>query len=332
MVRDKPSERERNATAGDADAAFALSGRLFAQPDSPSSFAEGAALIEEAADQGHAEATCMLATLEAIGAGRPQDWTRALDCLQRAAERGSGPARDQLRLIARVEDAAEACDWAALRAGIEVARLFEIPERAALSDRPRLRVLPRFASAAECRWVVARFRPQLAPAMVWDPASGVGRVDPERTSSAVELGLGQMDVVTEILRARIAVAIRLPEPIFEVPQVMHYAVGQQFLPHHDFLDPQQAGHREDLARRGQRIGTFLICLNDDFAGGETEFPSAGISWRGRTGDALFFANVTPDGQPDPLTLHAGRPPTRGEKWIFSQWIRDRAPEPKGSGG
>jgi hypothetical protein len=106
---------------------------------------------------------------------------------------------------------------------------------------------------------------------------------------------------------------------------MQYAVGQEFRPHHDFLDPNQPGTAADLARRGQRVATFLIFLNDDFEGGETAFPKAGISHRGRTGDALFFANITPDGAPDPLTLHAGKPPTSGEKWIFSQWIRDRSP-------
>ena len=110
-----------------------------------------------------------------------------------------------------------------------------------------------------------------------------------------------------------------------MPQVMHYSVGQEFRPHHDFLDPQQPGPAADIARRGQRIGTFLLYLNGDFEGGETEFPRAGISNRGDTGDALFFTNVTRDGRPDPLTLHAGLPPTRGEKWILSQWIRDRTP-------
>ena len=41
-----------------------------------------------------------------------------------------------------------------------------------------------------------------------------------------------------------------------------------------------------------------------------------------TGDALAFWNVT-NGQPDPLTLHAGTPTTNGMKWLFSKWVRDR---------
>ena len=44
--------------------------------------------------------------------------------------------------------------------------------------------------------------------------------------------------------------------------------------------------------------------------------------RGGRGDALVFFNLDEAGQPDPRTLHAGLAPTRGEKWLLSQWIRD----------
>jgi prolyl 4-hydroxylase len=320
VIVQQPSDLEQRASAGDAGAQYELGANLLARSDSPDSFVRGAALVEAAAMSGDADATCLLATLEAVGAGRRQDWARAFDCLQLAADRGSDHARAQLRLLADADGGA-----GAVRRRIGLDRLLQVHERVALSERPRLRAFPGFASVAECRWVIARLRSKLAPAMVWDEVSGAGKVDPVRNSSAVELRLTEIDVAIEILRARISVATGLPEPIFEIPQVMHYSVGQEFRLHHDYLDPQEKGHAADLALRGQRIGTFLIYLNDDFEGGETDFPRAGLSHRGRTGDALFFANVTPDGRPDPLTVHAGRPPARGEKWIFSQWIRDRVP-------
>lgn len=313
---------------GEAEALFAAGARLLSHPGGAGDFARGAALVEAAAARGHAGAAAMLATLEAIGAGRAQDWNRAFDHLVTAAGRGSRQAGAQLRLLAAgsgPDDRAAADDWRALRGRIDVGRLLAVPERTALSEAPRMRVFPGFATAAECRWVIEKLRPRLAPAMVWDERTGLGRVDPDRSSSAVELRLPEMDVVIEALRARVAAATGLPEAIFEVPQIMHYSVGQEFRPHHDFLDPKQPGPAADIARRGQRIGSFLIYLNEDFEGGETEFPRAGISFRGRAGDALFFTNVTRDGRPDPLTLHSGRPPIRGEKWILSQWIRDRAP-------
>lgn len=315
-----------NMATGEGATPFAQAVKLIAEANSLDAFRAGAARLEQVAQDGDADAACMMATLAAVGAGRRQDWNRALDQLELAAERGSDHARDQLRLLAASAGAGVGSedDWPALRAGIDIARLLQVPQREILSESPRLRVYRGFASPAECAWVMERLRPKLGPAMIWNEATGRGEVDPRRSNSAVEVRLTELDVVIEMLRARISAATNVPELTFEVPQVMHYTVGQEFRPHHDFLDPQKPGLAAEVARRGQRILTFLIFLNDDFEGGETEFPSAGIAWRGRTGDGLAFANVTPDDRPDPMTLHAGRPPTRGEKWIFSQWIRNQA--------
>ena len=100
-------------------------------------------------------------------------------------------------------------------------------------------------------------------------------------------------------------------PLFEPTQLLHYSVGQQFKPHYDFFDPVNLAYRDDLARFGQRIATFLIYLNDDYEGGETSFPKIGLNFHANAGDALFFANVTREGTPDLMTLHAGLPPTSG---------------------
>jgi hypothetical protein len=37
----------------------------------------------------------------------------------------------------------------------------------------------------------------------------------------------------------------------------------------------------------------------------------------------LFNNVDADGAPDHDTVHAGTPPTSGEKWVLSQWVRTR---------
>ncbi len=59
---------------------------------------------------------------------------------------------------------------------------------------------------------------------------------------------------------------------------------------------------------------------------ETGFAKFSTQFRGQPGAALIFDNVLADGAGDPLTLHAGLPPTAGEKWLLSQWIRER-PQP-----
>jgi hypothetical protein len=38
---------------------------------------------------------------------------------------------------------------------------------------------------------------------------------------------------------------------------------------------------------------------------------------------MYFVNALENRQADLRTLHSGRPPTSGEKWVFSQFIRDR---------
>ena len=109
----------------------------------------------------------------------------------------------------------------------------------------------------------------------------------------------------------------------ELPSVLHYAPGEQYAPHHDFCDVSLPGPAKDVADHGQRVLTFLIYLNEDYEGGETDFPQLNWRFKGRKGDAVFWWSVDENGAPDPRTLHAGLPPTSGEKWLFSQWMRDK---------
>lgn len=323
-------ELARGAEAGNPDSQFRYGLSLLSSEAAATEGLRAIGLIDAASQQGHAEATAMCAVFEAMGAARPQNWPRALDRLQQAAEAGSISAQGQLvALSERGSDqpapTGASCDWARIRAGISVEKLLGRPERQILSDAPRIVAFPDFATEAECVWCIARARDRLKRAAVFNVQSGDQTYNAVRDNSAIEFQLPQMDLILEVLRARISAATRLPVPIFEPTQVLHYAVGEQFRPHHDFLDPDAPGFAEQLRLFGQRIATVLVYLNDGYAGGHTIFPKVGISYRGRTGDALFFTNVDQTGHADPLTMHAGTPPTSGEKWVISQWIRDLAP-------
>jgi prolyl 4-hydroxylase len=290
-----------------------------------------AALLATASAQGDAEASERLALLDALGSARPPDWDRALDYLALAAEQGSHPAQLQMLLLADNEDdpvipsEADHEFWAGVRSRISLERRTVPGDKEGLSETPRIRVIRQFATGAECRWLISLGREQLAPAIVFDKETGGHLHHPSRDNSFLALKIGEMNVLTEVIRKRISAATNLPVPLFEPAQLLHYAVGQRFKPHHDFLDPANSAYHETLGMFGQRIATFLIYLNDDYQGGETSFSAIGLNYRAQQGDALFFANVTQDGAPDPATLHAGLPPTSGEKWVFSQWIRDRFP-------
>jgi len=288
----------------------------------------GIALLETASAAGDADASERCALFESIGIVRPQSWDRALDYLELAAAQGSLRAQEQLLLLAdnRIDPApVGGTDWHAVRSDISIGQRIQPGEKGSLSDEPRIRFVKAFATGPECRWIVAGARPRLAPATVFDKASGGQTQDKSRDNSSFVLRLPEMSLLTEVIRHRISAATNLPVPLFEPAQVLHYAVGQRFKQHYDFLDPANPAYRESLGQFGQRIATFLIYLNGGYEGGETAFPAIGLSYRAEEGDALFFANVTRDGAPDRKTLHAGMPPTAGEKWVFSQWIRDQYP-------
>ena len=269
--------------------------------------------LYEAAAAGDAEAAHRLAVFAAMGLGLPQDWSVALERLTQAAELGHGTAARQLALLAT-------------DAGIDMAAWLSPPAPRTLSQGPAILAIEGFLPEAVCDWLKDRAEAVTRPALVYDPETGEGRRESVRTNAAAQFTLEQTDMVLAVVRERIARAAGLPVPGLEWTQVLHYAVGQSFDWHVDWLDPATPGYAADLAARGQRIATCLVFLNDDFEGGETAFEAGGLRHRGRKGDALLWANTLPDGSIDRRTRHAGLPPTKGEKWVLSQWLRGRAPK------
>jgi hypothetical protein len=161
---------------------------------------------------------------------------------------------------------------------------------------------------------------------VFDAKSGTLRVDAMRSNTGAVFSLIDTDFVIQLVRARIARAAGVGADALEPAEVLHYSIGESYRPHVDFFHPQLPNFAEQMRVKGQRIKTCLVYLNDDFEGGETEFPKLGLKYRGRAGDALIFENVKANGAGDLSTLHAGLPPTQGEKWLFSQWMRSK-PQP-----
>jgi hypothetical protein len=295
---------------------YLLTGRDL-QPDGVA----GARLIVAAAERGGPLACTIAAALLAVGAGGPPDWPRALDYLRRGAELGFPVAQAQLRLLA----GRDGDDWKGLRAAIDIEAWRAAPEPRPLSKDPRVWTFEGLASPAVCNWLIAQTKGRLKPATVYTVAGGLA-LSSQRNNSFAQLSVADADLVTLAVRERLAACAGLEVMHMDSPQVLHYAVGQEFVPHVDFFDPAVASQAQEIATAGQRVATGLVYLNEDgLEGGETDFPRLGFKHRGRKGDALVFFNVDIAGQADRRTLHAGLPPTRGEKWVLSQWFRDRAP-------
>lgn len=259
----------------------------------------------------------------ALAAARAQDWERALDLAAQAAAAGDATAVTQLAILANEP---EATDWRRLRTAIDVTTLIAPPKLERLSDGASIGVSRGFATPAMCAWVMRRAQTRLEPSLVNDSATGVMRQHPMRTAYVCAFGPPDLDLVLAVFQTRAANLTRVPVVMHEAPNVISYEPGQQFGMHVDFVDPGNPLFTRELELLGQRTVTVVTYLNEDFDDAPTQFPALKLNVRGGTGDAIVWSNVQPDGSPDMNTVHAGMPPTRGRKWVLSQWLRNK-PQP-----
>jgi prolyl 4-hydroxylase len=324
MQREPIDALERAALSGDWAAAARLGLRYLSGTDIAADPMRGIALIDQAARSGDAQGAYLAATIASTSFWRPRNWQAALDQLQHAAELGHTAAGSALQILAAgpAGHPLQTADWGKLRDQVDLEAWFEAPEPQVLLETPRIRVIENFVTPAVCKWLIAQARERLARATIYDKATGGTTEDGRRTNSQCDLDVEVGGVMTFVIRARMSAITGRKDAAMEVPKVLHYRPGETFAEHYDYLNPDEPAFARELEVRGQRTDTFLIYLNDDFSGGETCFPELDISHVGATGDALLFTNVDTGGKPDERTKHAGLPPVTGEKWLFSQWIRE----------
>lgn len=278
--------------------------------------------IEAIAREGHGDAALLAAVIHGIGYGCARDWTKALEWAAIAAERGVAAAQAQLRFLA--DDDGD--DWRALAARADVGAWTAARDGTVVNERPRIGLSEAFLNARTCAWLIARAGPLQAQSLVYDPITGRASQADVRSNTCATFTILTLDLPTLLIRERIANTLAVPVEQLERVSVFRYTVGQEFSSHVDYLTPSPQLN-DEIAELGQRPLTFLVYLNADFDGGETHFLDIDKKFRGAAGDALFWWNVDEAGAPDLLTTHAGAPPTRGEKWLLSQFIRDKAQLP-----
>ncbi|WP_332772549.1 2OG-Fe(II) oxygenase [Phenylobacterium sp.] len=275
--------------------------------------------LTQAAAAGDAQAACQLGLL--VGLSGPNA-ALARTVLASAAAAGSEPAR---RALGSQPFAAGAIDWAAVVAAVDLSA-FETPlTREDVRAAPAIAIVPDLLPGWVCDYVMAMAEPALRRGMVVNQAGGES-VEDVRSNRVMNFGLADSDVVLELVNSRIAAAAGMPAENAEGLGVLHYAPGERYAPHVDYI-PDTPANAAHLAARGQRVRTVLVYLNEGFDGGATEFPRLELGFKPARGSALIFDSVKPDGAVDPTTLHMGAPPTRGEKWIISKWFRTKALRP-----
>lgn len=316
----------------------------YGMPQNPGS---GVEKIVIAARTGDPFALHVASVVHAGGIGTPRDLGQALVWLVALAERGDARAACQLGLLARSGAAlTQAAQW-----GSQTAELFLngklgdtamldwqlVASQVDLSDfakpfhkhqdrtEPNVWMLDALLEPWLCDYVIAMAAPVLTRGKVLDD-EGMETVREERTNTVMHFGLTDSDVILELISARLAAAAEMPAENGEALGVLHYATGEVYKPHVDYI-PETVANAHILDRLGQRVRTLLVYLNDGFEGGATEFPHLKVGYKPPRGCSLIFDSVKPDGSVDPMTLHVGAPPTAGQKWVISKWFRTKALRP-----
>ena len=215
----------RAAAQGDVAAKRTVGLRILLGDRAPLLGPDGASLIAEAAREGDAAAADFSAILAGGGIHCVQDWQRALDWLQLAAELGSERARGALGVLCADADVAAragaAGNWAGLRANVDIAAVVTPPPVRMLHDDPPICTLADFASPRLCGWLIAQARGRLSRAQVYNPHSGEVEAASERTNRAALFGLLDTDLAQIILQARIAATVGASFSQLEPAAVLH---------------------------------------------------------------------------------------------------------------
>jgi prolyl 4-hydroxylase len=153
------------------------------------------------------------------------------------------------------------------------------------------------------------------------PAATLGKnIDGYRVADGCWLKSDEDEYVSKYIKM-VSSLVGIPIINMENIHIVKYEVGGQYKDHHDFLHPGESYYEEQMKRGGQRTHTVLLYLNDNFSGGETNFPSIGKKIKPETAKIVVWSNLNDDGTLDYDSIHAGLPVISGTKYIATIWIR-----------
>lgn len=181
-------------------------------------------------------------------------------------------------------------------------------------------LLEGFLSHAECDALIELSSGTLESARVVSAVTGEGSFTTARIGHVGLLFGAEHDLIARIER-RIEALTRWPRSHFQPMQLSYYGVGDGFKLHHDYFDPAIPAYHDALKRRGQRLATLIVYLNDCEGSGNTVFPLLdGLFVTPQKGNALFFSYPGTATEPDRRFVHGSTPVSAGHKWIATTWL------------
>ena len=128
--------------------------------------------------------------------------------------------------------------------------------------------------------------------------------------------------ILQNLKNKISEFSQLPIENQELLTIIRYKKGQHFKPHLDAFHDYNEFEIEELLG-GQRLKTYIICLQPSLSGGETKFDKLNKTIKLEKNQCIYWSNVDENGNIYPESLHSGIDPEEGEKWILTCWIREK---------
>ncbi|WWT39484.1 prolyl 4-hydroxylase [Microcystis phage Mel-JY01] len=150
----------------------------------------------------------------------------------------------------------------------------------------------------------------------------------EDSSGRIATGtwLYYQDNIPEIKKLCEIISIGGGKPIEnqEGVNIVRYLPGGKYSPHYDFFEPDAEYFNAEMAKGGQRIQSWILYLNDNFSGGETEFIIEKQYIKPKTGALVGWNNTLRGGVVNRKSLHTGHTVRVGEKWVAIVWVRENS--------
>jgi cold shock CspA family protein len=187
-------------------------------------------------------------------------------------------------------------------------------------DIPRISVFDNLLSIEACNSIIERHSRN-----GMNPNSGIqSRQESfQQVTELVEnrgISLGVDPYHYDMLATAIVNSAKIPYSHIEAIDIYNYVEGQYLDLHHDYpYDPKQINY---YRYGGDRVGTGIFFLNDNFVGGQTYFPKLNVEIQPKVGSFLYFEQCY-DEVTNWSTIHESRLITRGTKWIASCFFSDQ---------
>eukprot|EP01037_Dinobryon_pediforme_P003570 gene3569-3616_t len=211
------------------------------------------------------------------------------------------PDRSNLARLGEIVRARLDADPAAYRLPVDGVEIFAVAD---------------FLSDSECRRLMAIIDAVARPSPTYN-----NNLDNGRTSYTGDVD--PADPFVRMLQRRIDDLMGMDPALGETLQGQRYREGQEFKHHFDYFVAAHEYWDDERKRGGQRSWTAMGYLNAVDEGGATDFPRISLSIPPQAGVLLVWNNMLPDGRPNPRTIHAGAPVTRGVKYVLTRWYRAR---------